>query len=310
MRAPFDFKLVTPVRPMTVRPVLDAPAGVDPLSPTRPGMSLGRKGAMEVRLARSSREVTACQALRYQVFYEEMAALADAKTRERRIDADAFDPLCDHILVIDHEYTENTESVPMLSDTDGVVGTYRLLRQEVAEAHDGFYTQGEFDIAPLVARRSPQSRFLELGRSCVLKPYRTKPTVELLWQGIWNFVRLHKLDVMIGCASLEGTDPDALALPLSYLHHFHRAPEPWRVRALPERYVALDRVAKDEIDFKAAMRALPPLIKGYLRLGAYIGDGAVIDHQFNTTDVLIIMPIAAINERYFAHFGAPDEKVS
>jgi L-ornithine Nalpha-acyltransferase len=146
-------------------------------------------------------------------------------------------------------------------------------------------------------------RFLELGRSCVLPAYRNKRTVELLWHGIWAYVLHHRIDVMIGCASLEGTDPEKLALPLSFLHHHGRAPEPWRVRAIGERYVAMDLLDKEAIDPKAALHALPPLIKGYLRLGASFGDGAVVDRQFGTTDVFVVLPVAAIGQRYIDHFG-------
>jgi putative hemolysin len=146
-------------------------------------------------------------------------------------------------------------------------------------------------------------KFLELGRSCVLPHYRNKRTVELLWHGIWTYLLQHRHDVMIGCASLDGTDPDRLALPLSYLHHFARAPEPWRAHALSPRYVEMNRLAKESIEPKAALRKMPPLIKGYLRLGAFIGDGAVIDRQFGTTDVLIVLPVAAIKARYIEHFG-------
>jgi putative hemolysin len=148
---------------------------------------------------------------------------------------------------------------------------------------------------------------MELGRSCVLKPYRNKRTVELLWHGLWTYVREHKVDVMIGCASFEGTDPDEHAAALSFLHRHARAPEEWRVRAHDRLFVSMDRLAKDEIDAKAALRAMPPLIKGYLRLGAMVGDGAVIDRQFGTTDVLIVLPVERIDPRYFEHFGAPDE---
>jgi len=278
-------------------------------SPSKSSLSLGKKGHMEVRFAQSDKEVEACQKLRYLVFYEEMSALADETTIAQRIDADAFDAICDHLLVIDHEPEDEKQGIALSSKEGNVVGTYRLLPQEIAEAHNGFYSAGEFDIAPLLQRKSDQFQFLELGRSCVLKPYRTKPTVELLWQGIWNYVRLYKFDVMLGCASLEGTDPDALSLSLSYLHHHHQAPEDWCVKALPERYVEMNRQSAETINLRQAMRALPPLVKGYLRLGAYIGEGAVIDHQFNTTDVLIVLPISAITERFFAHFGAPDEKV-
>ena len=150
--------------------------------------------------------------------------------------------------------------------------------------------------------------FLELGRSCVLPPYRNRRTVELLWHGIWSYVLAHRLDVMIGCASLEGIDPDRLAMPLSFLHHFARAAEDWRTRALPGRYVEMNRMPKRAINARAALQELPPLIKGYLRIGAFIGDGAVIDRQFGTTDVFIVLPVAAISARYIGHFGEGAER--
>jgi L-ornithine Nalpha-acyltransferase len=277
---------------------------------TKSGRSFGKKGSMEVRFAQSRKEVEACQKIRFEVFYEEMSALADETAINQRIDADVYDPICDHLLVIDYEPADKTQGVALPTREGNVVGTYRLLRQEIAEAHNGFYSADEFDIASLLQRKSSEYRFLELGRSCVLKSYRTKPTVELLWQGIWNYLQLFKFDAMFGCASLEGTDPDALSLPLSYLHHHYQAPEDWRVKALPERYVEMNRQPAETINEREAMRALPPLIKGYLRLGAYIGDGAVVDHQFNTTDVLIVMPVSAISERYAAHFGGQDARVS
>jgi putative hemolysin len=142
----------------------------------------------------------------------------------------------------------------------------------------------------------------------VLAPYRNKRTVELLWQGIWAYVLQNRLDVMFGCASLDGTDPNRLAPSLSFLHHYCRAPEPWRAGALPERYVEMNRMSKETIDPKVALRALPPLVKGYLRLGCYIGDGAVIDHQFGTTDVLIILPVSALSSRYVDHFAAKADR--
>jgi putative hemolysin len=153
-------------------------------------------------------------------------------------------------------------------------------------------------------------RFLELGRSCVLPAYRNKRTVELLWHGISNYVAQHRVDVLIGCASLEGTNPDKLATQLSFLHHFAGAPEPWRASALPSRYVDMNRIPKDAIDTKQALRELPPLVKGYLRLGAFIGDGAVIDHQFGTTDVLIVLPMAQLAARYRERFVADEQKIA
>ena len=258
--------------------------------------SLGRMGPLEVRLAQDKRDVKRAQKLRYKVFYKDGSAIADAATMLARRDKDAFDNICDHLLVVDHA------AKPTLSGRQPVVGTYRLLRHEAAIRHGGFYTDSEFDLSGMIERHAGL-RFLELGRSCVLPRYRNKRTVELLWQGIWSYVRQNRFDVMIGCASFEGTDPERLALPLSFLHHHARAPEAWRARAHPSRYVEMNRMAKDAIDTKAALRALPPLIKGYLRIGAMIGDGAVIDHQFGTTDVLIVMPVRSIAARYVEHFG-------
>ena len=260
-------------------------------------LSLGRLGSLEARLAESKRDIKQAQKLRYKVFYKDGDAIADARTMLARRDKDAYDKICDHLLVIDHNAGLTRSGRPR------VVGTYRVLRQDIAERHDGFYTENEFDISGLTARHR-DLRFVELGRSCVSPAYRNKRTVELLWQGIWSYVRQHRLDVMIGCASLHGTDPDRLALPLSFLHHFAAAPESWRAAPQPSRRIEMNRIAKHRIDHKAALRELPPLIKGYLRLGAYIGDGAVIDDQFGTTDVLIVLPVSVIKARYIEHFSA------
>lgn len=281
-----------------VMPALPGLRGFSPPQDSIAAATLGRLGALEVRLARDAGEIREAQRLRYRVFYEEGSALATTRTRLMRRDIDAYDAICDHLLVIDHAHAAGTSPV---------VGTYRLLRQSVAKRHRGFYTAAEFDIGRLMAQH-PALDFLELGRSCVLPPYRNKRTVELLWHGCWSYVLRHRLDVMIGCASLDGTDPDALALQLSFLHHFARAPEDWRTQAVPRRYVEMNRMPKEAIDPRAALRLLPPLVKGYLRLGASIGDGAVIDTQFGTTDVLIILPVSALNPRYVGHFGADAER--
>jgi putative hemolysin len=231
-----------------------------------------------------------------------MSAAADMRALLSRRDRDMFDPLCDHLLVLDHDGCE-----PFVRPGPKVVGTYRLLRQDVAARNFGFYTAGEFDIDPLVAAH-PGKRFLELGRSCVLAAYRNKRTVELLWHGIWAYVLHHRIDVMIGCASLEGTDPGRLALPLAFLHHHAGSDETWRVRALQHRYVPMDRMAKEAVDPRAALQALPPLLKGYLRLGAMIGEGAVVDRQFGTTDVLVVLPVERISTRYLGYFGPAAER--
>jgi putative hemolysin len=256
------------------------------------GISQLNIDSVKVRLARDAAEVAAAQRLRYKVFYEEYAAKADADTAASRRDADAFDSVTDHLIVVD-------ESVP---DTEEqIVGTYRLLRREMAEKHGAFYTSSEYDISPLLKRTD--LTLLELGRSCVLADYRTRPVLQLLWQGITDYMLDHNIDLMFGCASLHGTDVQALSRQLSYLYHFHLAPEDLRPRALNGQYVDMNLLPRDQLDPKRDFVALPPLIKGYLRLGAGIGDGAVVDSQFDTTDVCIVLPMREVSSRYRKHYA-------
>ena len=259
---------------------------------------LGRVGSLEVRLATTRKDIRKAQKLRYEVFYEEMSAVPPAYLRVLKRDKDAFDRVCDHLLVVDLDHV----SGPLKLKRPKVVGTYRLLRQQTAGENFGFYTASEFDIDNLIARH-PEQHFLELGRSCVLEPYRNKKTVELLWQGIWAYVRHHKIDVMFGCASLEGTSPDRLQSELSFLHHFAKPEAEWNARAVSSRYSEMNRMEKSALDPKRALVSLPPLVKGYLRLGARIGEGAVVDHAFGTTDVLIILRVVDIDPRYIAYYG-------
>ncbi|MBY0560234.1 GNAT family N-acyltransferase [Hyphomicrobium sp.] len=268
----------------------------------------GRVGNLEVRLARTWSEIKLAQRLRYQVFYEEMSAVPTRLAQFRRRDEDAYDALCDHLLVVDVDQTKPGRAGR--PERPKVVGTYRILRQEVAERGPGFYSASEYDISPLLRRKASTHRFMELGRSCVLSPYRSKRSVELLWHGLWTYVRENRIDVMIGCASFEGIDLDEHRMALSFLHHRALAPEEWRCRAKDHLYIPMNRMPEAEIDQKAALKAMPPLIKAYLRLGAYFGDGAVLDKQFGTTDVLVIMPVANIDPRYFEHYGTPNETKS
>ena len=271
-----------------------APAST-PVSGSPTGDVFGRIGTLETRLARNAREIDAAQAVRYRVFVEEMnATLNDDAMRIGR-DIDAYDAICDHLLVIDNAIEGDIE--------DQIVGTYRLLRQEVALANGGFYSASEFDIEPLLGRH-PDKQFMELGRSCVLPDYRTKRTVELLWQGNWAYSLKHGMNAMFGCASFPGTAPEEHAIALSFLHHTVGAKGEWAVSARPELHRNMDLMPFEDINARRALSALPPLIKGYLRLGAMIGDGAVVDHAFNTTDVLVVLPIASISDRYINYYGA------
>ncbi|MBR2535181.1 MAG: GNAT family N-acetyltransferase [Hyphomicrobium sp.] len=269
----------------------------------------GRIGNLEVRLARTRAEIRLAQRLRYQVFYEEMCAVPTRLAQFRRRDEDRYDAICDHLLVVDLDYSRKASAIGRAA-LPKVVGTYRVLRQDVADRGLGFYTSSEYDIAPLIAAKSPKYKFMELGRSCVLAPYRNKRSVELLWHGLWTYIREHKVDVMIGCASFEGTDPNVHAEALSFLHHNALASPEWRCRAHDGLHVSMDLMPKDQINPKQALKGIPPLIKGYLRLGASVGDGAVIDRQFGTTDVLIVLPVEKIDPRYFDYYGAPQETKS
>ena len=245
---------------------------------------------IEVRLASSAREIKAAQKLRYRVFYEEMEAVACADTHLAGIDYDRFDAIADHLLVIDKS---------QIGIDAQVVGTYRLLRKSQINLADGFYSQGEYDIAPLI---KSGLNLLELGRSCIAADYRKGRVMDMLWRGLAAYFVHHDIDVMFGCASLPGTDPDALMVPLSYLYHNHMAPSTICPTANPGQYVDMNRLKPDAINIKRAFMTLPPMIKGYLRVGCMVGDGAVVDYQFNTVDVCVIMDVKQISNRYQARF--------
>jgi putative hemolysin len=247
-------------------------------------------GSLEVRLAQTDAEIDAAQALRYRVFYEEMAARPTPQMALHKRDFDEFDRICDHLLVLDHKLGQGP---------DAVVGTYRLIRRPAAKLMGRFYSDAEYDISVLT--HNPKE-ILELGRSCVDQAHRTRNTMQLLWRGIAAYVFHYDIAIMFGCASMPGTDIKALAAPLSYLHHNHLAPPELRPRALPDRYVSMAILPPSQIDNRAALSELAPLIKGYLRLGGFVGDGAVIDTQFNTTDVCIVVKTDLVTEKYYRHY--------
>ncbi len=249
-----------------------------------------RAGNLGLRIARTPEELDAAQALRYRVFYDELGAVPDAAAAARGRDRDRYDAVADHLLVVDHDLGDGL---------DAVVGTYRLIRREAADSIGRFYSADEYDIS--LIERFP-GRVLELGRSCVDSAYRGRAAMQLLWRGIAAYVFTHNIDLMFGCASLPGTDVDALAAELTYLNANHLAPADIRLRALPHRYVDMRRMDPLEIDSRQVLVGLPPLIKGYLRLGGFVGDGAVVDHQFNTTDVAVVVQTDLVTGKYYRHF--------
>jgi len=246
----------------------------------------------ELKLATTEDEIRAAQRLRYEVFVDELGGDGPLVDHDARLERDAFDPLYDHLLLTDTA----APGAP-------VVGVYRLMRSDKLAPGARFYSEAEYDVDVL---KASGRRLLELGRSCVQAEYRSGMALKMLWQGLLDYVETHDIEVMFGVASFHGTDPQALAEPLSLLHHRHLAPEALRVRAQPEHFQPMDLVPEAEIDRVAAMRAVPALIKSYLRLGGFVGEGAFIDRAFNTTDVCIVVDIAEVPDKIRASYARGD----
>jgi len=247
-------------------------------------------GDILVRLARNENEIHQAQSLRYHIFYEEFNATPSDEIRQIGRDVDYFDDHTDHLVVIDKSIMDSEKAV---------VGTYRLLREDQAEKAGRFYTSDEFDISKLIEN---YSGLLEMGRSCVLEKYRTKAVLQLLWQGIAEYVAHYNVEFLFGCASFPGTNPETHAEELSFLYHNHMAPEGFRPRALPELYTKMDWLGAEDINARKVLKNLPPLIKGYLRIGGFVGDGAFVDHSFDTTDVCVVLSTSMMTQSYQKHY--------
>lgn len=251
------------------------------------------EGALTVRLARSALDLRGAQRLRYQVFIEELGAPGGPMVDHvARLERDTLDPHFDHLVLVDRRCDPEA--------LDHVVGVYRLLPCERAQALGRFYCDSEYDLTPLRALGRKQ---VELGRSCVARAHRRGPAMMLLWKGLADYVLSRDIEILFGVASFHGADAERHAMALSYLHHFHLAPAPLRVRALPGHFHPMDQMPVAAIDPRAALAAVPPLIRAYLRLGGFVGEGAFIDHEFNTTDVCLIMDTSAMSDRYLDYYA-------
>ena len=240
----------------------------------------------EVRLAKNFKDIDAAQNLRFRVFYEELKAKPTIKNILYEKDFDELDPFCDHLLVIDHNKKSKRESI---------VGTYRLIRRPMTQIHGKFYTEGEFDIKKILKHKG---EILELGRSCVNKDYRDKPIIKLLWKAISAYMEHYKIKIIFGCASFPGVNYKKYKEQLSFLYHYYLAPKSIRPKALPPNNLQLNYCQKKDLNIYKIFKSLPPLLKGYLRLGAYISDGAFIDKQFNTIDICIVLKSNSLKQRY------------
>ncbi len=243
-----------------------------------------------VRLAQCAEEVRAAQSLRYQVFFGELDATTDAMGRAEQLDIEPMDAFTDHLIVID----ERRSHINL-----GVVGTYRLLRGDARPAKSPFYSSGEFNIDRLLASRVP---LLELGRSCVLREYRQRPVLQLLWKALALYVAEHRVEVMFGCASFPGTDPSAIEDQLAYLHRFHLVVSSLRPYAIGPGAVRSNRLSADIIEPRRVLRRMPPLVRGYLQLGARVGLDAYVDTKFNSIDVCIVLQTADLTTKYARHY--------
>lgn len=239
-----------------------------------------------VKLAETEAELRGAQRLRYEVFVEELGGDGLQVDHANRLERDRFDPYFDHLILCDQSH--------IVDGNPAVVGAYRLLRGDQAQALGQFYSEDEYDLT--VLKNSGRS-LLELGRSCLAPSYRGGAAMFHLWHALAAYVSEHDVEILFGVASFHGTDVAALAQPLSMLYHNHLAPEDLRVRAKPAQFTDMNIVAKADLDRRSAMLEVPALIKAYLRLGGFVGDGAFIDRGFNTTDVCLIMDTNRMNEK-------------
>jgi len=253
-------------------------------------------GDFEVRIARTQNEIEAGQKLRYQVFFGEMGAEPNDAVKNEKRDYDNFDEICDHLLAFD----------PSKNGSERIIATYRLLREEKIGGMEEFYSTGEFDLKNLYndhfRNLMGDRQLLELGRSCVRHEYRTNAVINLMWKFIAHYIDRHKIAYLFGCASLPATDQYMLKFPLSYLYHYHKTPDEYNIPAITGKGQKMNYYSAEEFDKREARRSLAPLVKGYLNLGCFIGDGAVIDKQFGTTDVFILLPVDRVEKRYLSLF--------
>lgn len=256
-------------------------------------MMLPANSSFVVRRASTSADLSAAQRLRYAVFVDELGGDGPDVNHETKHECDPFDAHATHLLL---------EDTARPAD-DRVVGVYRLMTADQAQAAGGFYCATEFDLSELIGSGR---RLLELGRSCLHPDYRGGTAMLHLWAGLAGFASDLDTEILFGVASFHGTDLTELAEPLSNLADKHLAEGAMTATARAPHAVPMTIIPLDQIDRKAAMRATPALIKAYLRLGGVVGQGAYVDYAFNTTDVCLILDTVKMNARAAALYGAGD----
>lgn len=247
------------------------------------------RSQLELRIAQSAQDLRGAGRLRYRVFVEELGGTGPGVDHDARIERDDFDAYTDQLILVDPSRDP--------AEGDHVVGVYRLMRPEQFARAGRYYSDTEYDLSSLLAS---ERRLLELGRSCVDQAFRGGGAMFQLWQGLAAYVQRHEIEILFGVASFHGTDPQALAQPLSHLHHAHLAPADLRPKA--RAFQRMDLLAQEKIDRPAAMKETPSLIKAYLRLGGMVGEGAFIDRDFNTVDVCLVLDTARMSAKHRAFY--------
>ncbi len=236
-----------------------------------------------VRFAADDDDLRAAQRLRYRVFVSEMGSDGPLVDHASGIEVDRFDAFGNHLLLLDNTRAKD----------DRVVGVYRLMTAEGAAAAGRFYSAKEYDLTPILASGR---KVLELGRSCLDPEYRGGLGMVHLWNALADYVTREGVEILFGVASFPGTEIDRLKHALSHLNHAFLAPADLRATAIGANAQRMDLLPPDQIDRRLAMVSTPPLIKAYLKIGGYVGAGAWVDHDFNTTDVCLILDTARMNE--------------
>ncbi len=206
-------------------------------------------------------------------------------SKKKQSDSDEYDKFCDHLVVIDKSVAD-----------DFVVGTYRLLLKPKLITRQRFYSESEFDISNLLS--SNKATLLEAGRSCVHEQYRDGRIIRLLWRGLATYIINNRVDLIFGCASFPSSNYKLFIKQLSYLYHYHKTPKYLSTSPVKKLRANYNVMNKNKIDIEREFRQLPPLIKAYIRVGAWIGPGAIVDSKFNTTDVLIVLNSKKILKKY------------
>ena len=241
-----------------------------------------------VKIADKKSELKKAQALRYSVFYNEKKAIPTISKKLLRLDYDNVDKFADHLIVLDN----NRKGIE-----NKIVGTYRLTRGDIAVHFGGFYTSAEFDLSKILNSYN-HNQILELGRSCVHQDYRNGTIMNLLWRAIAEYIKLYDIKILLGCASFHGTNVMKYTNELSYLRKNFSLPDKLSVKSLDTKiYPSYTEINSNINDLRTFVK-LPPLIKGYLRIGGKVSYDCFVDYKFNTIDLCVIVNTHNIDKKY------------